>query len=98
MADQRKEQDDSPVPQQKKKYLEETHSSQSSSDKQSPPPDEPPLPRRERMKTGTVQWSASTEVAHPTQYVAEISQFSQSNISLQKFLPPKIFLLAGWKR
>ena len=54
VADQGKEQDASPVPQQKR-YLEETHSSQSSSDKQSLPPDEPSLPRRERMKTGTVQ-------------------------------------------
>ena len=52
VADQRK---DSPVSQQMKKYLEETHSSQSSSDKQSPSPDEPHLPKRERMKQGTVQ-------------------------------------------
>ena len=51
VADQGK---DSPVPQQKK-YLEETHSSQSSSGRQSSPPDEPPLPKRERMKQGTVQ-------------------------------------------
>ena len=54
VADQGKEQNDSPIPQQKK-YLEETHSSQSSSDKQSPPPDEPPLLKRERMKQGMVQ-------------------------------------------
>ena len=55
VADQRKEQDASPVPQQKKRYPQETHSSQSSSDRQSLPPDEPPLPKRERMKQGTVQ-------------------------------------------
>ena len=54
VADQGKEQDDSPVPQQEK-YLEETHSSQGSSDRQSLPPDEPPLLKRERMKQGTVQ-------------------------------------------
>ena len=54
VADQGKEQDASPVPQQER-YPEETHSSQSSSDKQSPPPDESPLPKRERMKQGTVQ-------------------------------------------
>ena len=54
VADQGKEQDDSPVPQQMK-YLEETHSSQSSSDRQLQPPGEPPLPKRERMKQGMVQ-------------------------------------------
>ena len=53
VADQGKEQDDSPEPQQK--YPEETHSSQGSSDRQSLPPDEPPLPKKERMKTGMVQ-------------------------------------------
>ena len=55
VTDQGKEQDASPVPQQKKRYLEETHSSQSSSDRQSLAPDEPPLPKRKRMKQGTVQ-------------------------------------------
>ena len=89
VADQRKEQDDIPVPQQK--YTEETHSSQSSSDRQSPPPDEPPLPRRERMETGTVQWSASTEAAHPTQYVAEIFSIFAIKYQLAKISSSEIF-------
>ena len=50
VADQRKEQDASPVPQQKK-YPQETHSSQNSSDMQMQPPGEtPPLGR---IKQGT---------------------------------------------
>ena len=91
VADQGKKQDDSPVPQQMKKYLEETHSSQSSSDRQSPPPDEPPLPKGERMKTGTVHWSASTEATHPTQYVAEIFSIFAIKYQLTKISSSKNF-------
>ena len=50
--EKRKEQDPSPG---QKRYPQETHSSQSSSDRQLQPPGEPPLPKRERMKQGTVQ-------------------------------------------
>ena len=52
VADQGKEQDDSPVPQQKR-YPQETHSSQGSSDRQLQPPGEPPP--SERIKQGMFQ-------------------------------------------
>ena len=71
VADQGKEQDDSPVPQ-RKKYLEETHSSQSSSDMQMQPPGEPPPSERIKQGICMFQWSVSVhrkEAAPPTQYI-----------------------------
>ena len=63
VADQAKEQDDSPVPQQMKRYPQETH-------RQLQPPGE--TPSKERIKLGTFQWSVSVhreEATSPTQYV-----------------------------